>query len=509
MQSPMTDIKNTTNQKEEPDLYKRSIKGGYWVFALRFATMGLELVKSIIVVNCLMLENLGLIAIAIMLMEILNTFSESGINAALVQKKEDITNYLNTAWVISIIRGIVLFVVLYFTAPLFASFKVSDGNISLAISVIRVMGLCLLISGFRNIGAVHFQKNMEFHKTFWIGLAGTLTDIVLSIGLVLIYRSVWGFVIARLVSACVSFVLSYLLCPYRPKFHFEREKAKELWKFGKWIFGGRILGFILGRGDDFFVWFYLGLPQLALYVYAFRFSSMPATHISQVIAQVTFPAYSKIQNDLPRLRDAYLKVLKITALFSVPTAFLIFILGPDFVHLFLKEHMHPITLALQILALKGLLKSLGAQRSALFRALGKPQVNMHFHWFRLGILALTIYPLTKILGIAGTAISTTLTSIIVNPFGFHLACKLLQCTIWKMFQQYIFPLCGSIIMLIVLFILRHIWDTPISHISFFSFGLLGIITYLFALLVLDYIFDYGFREMIIKQIQLFRNKVDR
>jgi O-antigen/teichoic acid export membrane protein len=173
----MTDIE-ITNQKEHPDLYKRSIKGGYWVFAIKAATQFLGFVKSIIVFNFLFKENLELIIVAGLLMRALTTFSESGFRAALVQKKEDIEDYLDTAWVIGILRGILLFLAIYFAAPLFASTKIVEPDkIPLAISVIRAMGVCFLIGSIQNIGTVRFQKDLQFHKTFWLTMAGTLTDI--------------------------------------------------------------------------------------------------------------------------------------------------------------------------------------------------------------------------------------------------------------------------------------------------------------------------------------------
>ena len=62
------------NRKEHPDLDKRSIKGGYWVFAIRAATQLLGFVKSITIFNILFEVNLGLIFIANLLMTALTTF---------------------------------------------------------------------------------------------------------------------------------------------------------------------------------------------------------------------------------------------------------------------------------------------------------------------------------------------------------------------------------------------------------------------------------------------------
>ena len=102
--------------------------------------------------------------------------------------------------------------------------------------VFHAFGACFLIRAFENIGVVYFQKELQFHKTFGLTMAGTLTDIVLSIALVLIYKTVWAYVIARLTATVVNLGMSYLLCSYRPKFHFVPERARELWKFGKWLF---------------------------------------------------------------------------------------------------------------------------------------------------------------------------------------------------------------------------------------------------------------------------------
>lgn len=496
------------NLKEHPDLYKRSIKGGYWVFAIRFATQFMGFVKSIIVFNFLFSENLELIIVANLLLAVLTTFSESGFRAALIQKKENIADYLDTAWVISILRGILLFIAIYFAAPLFVSFRVDPEDVPLAISVIRAMGFCFLIQAFQNIGVVYFQKELQFHKTFGLTMAGTVTDIVLSITLVLIYRSVWAYVIARLAAAVVNLIMSYLLCPYRPKFHFVPAKAHELWKFGKWLFGGNIIGYLLREGDDWFVWFYLGGGPLKLYRYAYNFSNLPATHITHTISQVSFPAYSKIQDDIPRLREAYLKVLQTTALISIPTAFLIFTLGPDFVRLFLVEESHAMVPVIQILAFYGLLKSLGATRGPLFRAVEKPQVPFYFFCLRVGILVVSIYPLTKHWGIAGTAIATMLPAILLNPLGFLLVCRLLNCSILQLLQQSIFSFFASIIMVLLLLLIKYflVSDGVIPYAFFFVLCILGVILYFGFMWLGDIYMNYGFRQVINERIRSLRIK---
>ena len=488
--------------KEHPDLYQRSIKGSYWVFVIGFATQFFSLVKSIIVFNFLFNENLELIIVANLLMAVLNRFSESGFQAALVQKKEGVADYLDTAWVFGILRGVVLFAAIYFAAPLFASFRVAAEDVPLAIAIIRAMGFCYLLQAFRNIGVVYFQKELQFHKTFWLKMAGTITDIVFSISLVLIFRSAWGYVIARLISECVNLAMSYWLCSYRPGLNFVPQKARELWKFGRWLFGANVLRYLLNEGDDWFVWFYLGGGPLKIYRYAYKFSNLPATHIASTVAQVSFPAYSMIQDDLPRLRDAYLKSLRATAIISIPMAFLIFCLGPDFVRLFLVEESHAMIPIVQLLAFKGLLKTVGALRGSLFKAMGKPDTTWYLRCARLAILIITIYPLTKIWGVAGTAVATILFSLIVNPFGFLLSCRMLECPRWQMFRPSLFPMIAAGLITSITVCLQSYCIKQPTVMWFLGLVILFAAGYILSLLLLDCFFKTGSRDILMGQLQL-------
>ncbi len=500
----MTENKTIKTSKEEPDLYKRSIKGGYWVFVIRFATQFFGFVKSIIIFNFLFKANLELVIIANLLMALLITSTESGFHAALIQKKENIEDYLDTAWVIGILRGILLFALIYFLAPLFASFKVDPENVPLAISVIRAMGVCFLIQAFQNIGVVFFQKELQFHKTFWLTMAGTLTDIVLSIILVLILKSVWGYVIARLVTAAVNLAMTYLLCSYRPRFHFVPQKARELWKFGKWLFAGNIMGYLLNEGDDWFVWFYLGGQPLKIYQYGYRFSHMPSTHISEVISKISFPAYSKIQNDLPRLREAYYKVVRITALISAPASLLIFILCPDFVRLFLVEESQGIIPIIQILALRGLLGALGATRGPLFKASGRPSAVWKLRFSAVILLSVLIYPCTARWGIIGTSVLTLGIAIFVNSIGIHIAKNIIKCSVWDIRKPTYIPLIASVLVGLMIMTIKTVFGITSSYLSFAVISGASVLTYILIVYILDRLFPSGFRAIIVEQLKVFR-----
>ena len=411
----MNKIKKIANNLITPGgtLSQRVVKGGFWVFFLRIINQGFSLIRLIILARILSPNDFGLMGIALLTMSVLETFTQTGFQAALIQKKEEIKSYLDSAWTVLIFRGFVLFVILYFIAPYAAAFF----NSPEAKPIIRIIGFSILFQAFTNIGITYFKKELEFNKEFIYQLSGTLADFVVAVSAVLILKNVWALVFGLLAGNAVRCFVSYLVHPCRPHLSSNLGKAKELFGFGKWILGSSILIFLLTQGDDIFVGKLLGTAALGFYQLAYRISNLPATEIAHVISQVTFPAYSKLQDNIPKLKVAYLKVLQLTAFLSFPIAGLIFVLAPDFTKIFLGEKWMPMVPAMQALCIFGVIRALSGAGGSVVLAIGKPKFTAYFTAIQLFILALTIYPLTIKYGILGTAVAVTLSTSIVIITG--------------------------------------------------------------------------------------------
>ena len=281
----MTTAHNSDDTFLTAPLSTRVVRGGIWVFALRMTNRGLGLVRIIVLARLLSPEDFGLFGIAILSISVLETFSNTGFKAAIIQRQENTESYLDTAWTVSVIRGIFLFLCLIFSSPYIAEFF----NSSQAEMVIRVIAISTLLFGFRNIGVLFFQKELEFNKQFTYELSGTLVELTVAIILAIKLQNIWALVYGNLAANFVRLFLSYLIHPYRPRLKFDMERFRELFGFGKWVLGSGILIFLITQGDDIFVGKVLGVAALGLYQMAYTFSNLPATEICHVISQVTFP----------------------------------------------------------------------------------------------------------------------------------------------------------------------------------------------------------------------------
>lgn len=432
------------------------IRGGFWVFALRITNQVFGLARTIVLARLLAPEDFGLFGIALLAMSALETFSQTGFNTALIQKKEDTKTYLDTAWTVQVIRGIILALIAFTIAPYVAAFFDAPA----AKPILQVIAFSVLIGSFTNIGVIYFQKELKFHKQFVYSLSGTLADIGVAIPAAFLLRSVWAIVFGLLAGNLVRIVVSYFIRPYRPHLGFNAQQFKELFGFGKWVLGSSVLVFLLTQGDDAFVGKVLGVTALGFYQLAYRLSNLPATEITHVISQVTFPAYSKLQDDLPRLREAYLKVLQITAFLSFPIAGLIFVLAPDFTRIFLGEKWMPMVPAMQVLVFWGLIRSIGATTGPVFLASGKPKILTKLLLLQLIMLIILIYPLMTRLGILGVSLAVFLASLGANTLAFYAAIKITNCGVYNFGRMVNFPLISSLIAIISIFLLKICWVNP-------------------------------------------------
>ena len=480
-------------------LKQKAIRGGFWVFLARIVSRVFSFLRLVILARLLMPEDFGLTGVALLSLATLETFSETGFNQALIQKKKNIENYLDTAWTVLIFRGIILFAVLYLVAPYAAIFF----DAPLAKPIIQVIGLSILFQAFTNIGVIYFQKELEFNKQFIYQLSGALADFIVAISAALILRSVWALVFGLLAGSIARLLVSYFLHPWRPKLDLNLGKAKELFSFGKWILGSSILVFLITQGDDIFVGKLLGVAALGFYQMAYRISNAPATEITHVISQVTFPAYSKLQDNLPGLREGYLKTLQLTAFISIPLAAGIFILAPEFTEIFLTQKWLPMVPAMQALALAGLIRSIAATAGPVFYAVGKPRLDTRWQVVRLIVLAASIYPLTLQWGILGASIAVCL-SILISTIGFSfMVIKTTRCGIKNFGKMIILPLVSGIIMVSVIFALKTSVNT-LGIWEFLLFALAGSLAYLAITYLQDRFLNYGIWSLTKESLAAFR-----
>lgn len=430
----------TSNHTAEPEpLSKKVIKGSFWVFSLAIVNRGLSFLRLIVLARLLVPADFGFLEIAMLSIATLESITQTGFQAALIQKKGNIEKYLDTVWTVSAIRGAVLFCILFFSAPVIAGFFHSPE----AISVIKVIAISTVLAGFRNIGILFFQKDLKFHKRFFFEFSATVVDFTVAISLAFVLRNYWALIWGGIAANFIRLLMSYIIHPYRPKLRLRGHEFKELFEFGKWIFGSSIVALIVTQGDDIFVGKMMGVAALGLYKMAYLISNMQATEISHVISQVTYPAYSKLQDHPDRLKQAYSKIVQVTLTLSIPISIAIVLLADRFTSLFLGSKWLAVAPLMKLLALTGLLRSIAATAGPLFQGVGKPALDLKMNLWRMAVMLLTIYPFSVYYGINGVCLSVLLSVATTIPIWVTASMKYAHLSLKDLMKILNYPLIGS------------------------------------------------------------------
>ncbi len=416
-------------------LLDKAVRGGLWLFSLRVTQQILLILRLAILARLLSPNDFGLMGVALLAMTVIESLTQTGFDVALIQRKGRTEEYLDSAWTIGILRGLALFGILQvLAAPAAKFFSSPDAEM-----LIRAIGLSLVFRGFLNIGTVYFRKELEFGRQFAFEFSGRVADFVVAVVAGLILKNAWVLVLAYVAADLIRVIASYVIHPYRPRLRLEIRKAEELFDFGKWILGSSALVFFLNRGEKALVGRVLGVTMLGFYEMAYKISNLSATEFAMVISEVTIPAYSKLQERIDRLREGYLRVLQVTAFFSIPLAGLIVVLAPELTRVLLGEKWVAAIPAMRALALGGALRSIIATTGPVYMGTGKPGIMAKYQAIQLCILAAIVYPLTHYWGILGTAIAVTLAA--VMPVGLFLrgVVRITECPVAGLLRLLTFP----------------------------------------------------------------------
>lgn len=456
----------------------KAVRGSVWLFAMRGFGRGIHLIKLAVLARLLAPGDFGLMGIALLVMYATERFSRLGFDEALIQHTEErVDEYLDTVWVMKIIRGVALGVIMYISAPLIAEFF----DESRVRGLVQALAVLPPLRGAVNPGMIYFRKELNFHKQFAFGTAGNVTNFGASLIYAYFSPTVWALVVGNVIEEMVRLVLSYILHEYRPQLGFDSDNAKEMFAYGKWLTASGGILFFLNQGDDAFVGWFLGASALGFYQMAFRFGNAPATELTNVLSNVLFSTFSKLKGDLEQLRSAFTQSLQLVSLVSFPASIGIIIVAPVFVPIVLGDRWIPLIEELQILAATGMIRSLGGVFNNLFKSIDKPDVNTKIRGFRLVMLGALIWPLSAQFGTEGTAVAVTLTAGFSTIVQAYLIISEMRIPVRSFLIELAYPLSSALSMGAMVYWLREYPPVGAGAIELVVLVLVGVLVYVAAM----------------------------
>ncbi|MBI1864030.1 lipopolysaccharide biosynthesis protein [Candidatus Woesebacteria bacterium] len=399
---------------------KETIKGASWIGALRVTTRVIALIKTTVIARLLSPSAFGVFGISMVVMALLEILTETGINVFLLQEKDDVDEFVNTSWVVSIFRGVLIAIILVLCSSLVASFFKSPESQPLIILV----SLVPLIRGFINPSEIKLQKDLKFKKDFVFRFTIFTFDALVAIVATLITKNAAGAIFGLIAGAILEVVLSFLIVKPRPKFILEIEKTRKVLDRGKWITGAGIFDYLFENIDDITVGRFLGSGPLGLYQMAYKLATLPITEVADVFGKVTLPIYVKISGDTKRIKRAFIKSTIGIAFLTIPFGIVLILFSKQIILIILGKNWLDAAPAVQFITVYAILRAIINPALTLFLSVKKQEYVTSVILLGTITLGISIIPLTVKLGLVGAGISTIIAVSVMIPMTIFYTIKL-------------------------------------------------------------------------------------
>ncbi|MFH1077808.1 MAG: lipopolysaccharide biosynthesis protein [Patescibacteria group bacterium] len=370
----------TTNNEGNQGVYHRSVTSGKWFMLSVLGQKTINLVTFFVLARFLMPSDYGIIAIVLIVVGFLGQVTTpSGLMNALIQKKEDIEGYLDPFWTLDLLRSAAIALVLFGVGGWVAAFFNVDPAYAL---LLRLGGLMILVPVLANVRVAYLFKELNFRALFVRDIAAQATfSAVAILYAMFVSPTVWALFAGYMGMYVVGVGVSYVLYPSWPRVSFRFRRLLSLIGYGKWVYGQQLVEYALNYVDKLVLGRLLDTTQLGFYAKAKDFSLLAAGSITSLVDKIAFPAFSKIQDQIGKVREGFSKSLDMLSLSAVPYSLLILLEGGSLVSILLGERWLPLVVPLKIFSIGAMFHAIVSVVRPIFAALGRPDLN-----FKLNLL---------------------------------------------------------------------------------------------------------------------------
>ena len=427
-------------------------RGVFWVGVSTLTAQALAFATSLILMRVLPRSDFGLIAMAGLAISALQLFREFGFGSALIYRRDRVREAADTMFVMLFLISLILYAIAYLGAPAVATFfnpKPEEMRQRLElIQILRVLSLIMVIGSLGQVPLTMLAKQMDFRRRLLPDIVPEVIKDITSITLALKGFGVWSLVVGQIVDITFTTILAWVVSPLRPRIHFNKTIAREMFDYGKHIQGSQLLIFFITNLDNLFVGRLLGEDSLGVYSRAYNLSNLPATHITRLVGQVMFPAFSQVRESMADLRRVFLRAVKYTSMISIPVSLTILVFSPAFMDILFGAKWHAAIVPMQLLAIYGLLRSIAGNMGDVFKAGGKPQWLTGIAAWRLVTMLVFLYPATVKYGIVGVSALSAIVAIVDYMISMFLVNRLAKTTVGD-FARILGPFFGLAIVAVV------------------------------------------------------------
>ncbi len=323
----------------------KTFNGIVWSGLEKFSLQLVQFLLSLLMARMLTPADFGLMAMISFFLSISQVFIDSGLGSALIQKDYCDEIDFSTVFFYNFVLALIIFAIIFFLAPFIANFY----SLPELVSITRVMGLNLVFSSFLVVPRTILAKDINFKTLAKTSFFAAIFSGFLGVSLAFWGMGVWSLVWQAIANTVLSLFLISWFLKWKPKFVFSRSAFYSLFPFGSKLLIANVISSVYSNLHSVVIGKKFSANDLGYFTRANQFAMFPSNNLGQILARVTFPILSSIQNDDKRLKEFYCKCLAFSSFIIFPLMMGLIILSKPIVFFVLSDKWEPSVELLKIL----------------------------------------------------------------------------------------------------------------------------------------------------------------
>lgn len=421
----------------------------------------MRLAAIVVLAHFLTPHDLGVMAIASIVLNLGSLAVGLGVSDALVQRRELDKTFVDVAFAISSATGLLVAAVVVACSDAIADlFNEPDVT-----AVLAAVSVIFVLSGVERTPNDVLIRAMRFRDFYLSSTIGTFLSVAIAIAVAIAGGGVWALVAMAITEAAVATAFAWFFAIraalWRPAVAWDTARARSLLGFGTYVAGYRVVGYGRENVDNILVGTVLGTTSLGLYSFAYRAIIAPLTKVVTVLGATAFSIFSAVQHDVGKIRDGMVYGTRYIAMVCFPLAAGVAITAPLLIPVVFGDRWGGATRTIQILAALGPYFGLVTLDSSVLNALGKAGLQ-----FRIGVFEFAVALAGIVVGVQygvnGVAVGVVVAAYVVLPVKLYVRCKNLEATPSGQLLPALSPALATLVMAAVTIVARELLSERLS-----------------------------------------------
>ncbi|SDT58290.1 lipopolysaccharide biosynthesis protein [Bradyrhizobium canariense] len=332
-------------------LTMKTLLGAGWTVSARLAGRLIDFVTVLVLARTLTPADFGLTALAMTLTVIADMVLEIPLIQALTRLDRLKKSHLDTAFTLGALRGLVLALVVLLAAWPFS--RIYNDHRLFALVAVIVIGP--IARSLYSPAMVRYIRDMSFRQVFIAEILGKIAAFIVAVSVVYLGGGYWAIAANSISAPVAAMLISYLLAPYRPKLSLAN--LADFSTFLGWLSMAQLVAALSWQFDRILLGYFVTRSDLGRYAMASDLSVLPTQSLIGPAMQPVMAAFSRINDDRERLRNAYSKASRFTMLLAAPACIGMAMTADLIVNALLGAKWNDAAIYLQWLALSSVLNA--------------------------------------------------------------------------------------------------------------------------------------------------------